>query len=132
MTRRSALCLAVIVIAVYLLTGCIGSRQTETGLVSGVIAGQPVAIKWTRDTEGHMNVEIPPALISAAVSGANTTPWGALGAGLVSLVLAGVAGRTSGTAGAQTQRANEHKADADEAWAKLLQSASMAPVKKDT
>jgi hypothetical protein len=125
MTCRQALCLAVICIALYFLTGCIGSRstQTETGMISGVIAGQVVAVKWTRDTEGHVNVEIPPALISAAMSGTSTTPWGAIIAGGVSLIGAAYAGRTSGTAAGQTQRANEHKADADEAWARLLEAA---------
>ncbi len=103
-----------------LLSGCLGSRQAETGQVSGVISGQPLVLKWTRDTENHTNLEIPPAVISALNAGASATPWGALIAGGVSIAMAAVAGRQSGVAKVQAQRADEHKADADAGWSEAL------------
>ncbi len=108
------MCLAVIAIALYLLTGCLDSRQSETGRASGVIAGQPVVLKWTRDTEGTTNIELPPALISGLASGASATPWGALLAGGASIVGAWAAAKAQ----ANAKRAEEHKADAAEGWAK--------------
>src|SRR4051812_46608147 len=116
MTNRQAMCLAVICIALCLLTGCLGTRQTETGAASGVIAGQPMVVKWTRDTEGHTSVELPPELMSAVGAAAGATPWGALIAGGVSIAAAAIAGRQTGVAKVQSQRAEEHKADAAEGW----------------
>ncbi len=117
MKRRTAMCLAVVMIALYLLTGCLGLSRTqaEKGAVSGVIAGQPVVVQWTRDTEGTTNVEIPPALVSALSTGVSATPWGALITGAASVVGAWSLARSQ----AQKTRADEHKADADEAWNKL-------------
>jgi hypothetical protein len=109
-----------LVLALYCLTGCLGHSSRETGAVSGVVAGQPVAITWRRDSEGHTTLEIPPALINAATAAANSTPWGALITGGVSLALAAVAGHQRGVAAVQTQRADEHKADADEGWSEAL------------
>jgi hypothetical protein len=115
MTRRQAMCLAVICIALYLLTGCLGTRQAEKGVVSGVISGQPVVLNWTRDTDSSVKLDIPPELISGLVSGASATPWGALIAGGASIVGAFAAAKAQ----ANAKRADEHKADADEAWARL-------------
>jgi uncharacterized protein YceK len=84
--RGPAMCLSAIskypwrflalVIAVYLLSGCalFGRTQAETGAVQGVVAGQPVAVKWTRDTEGKTTVELPPALMQAA-GALIPSPW---------------------------------------------------------
>jgi hypothetical protein len=110
-----------LVLALYCLTGCLGQSTRETGAVTGVVAGQPVAVTWRRDAEGHTTLEIPPALINAATAAAGATPWGALIAGGVSVAMAAVAGRQSGVAKVQAQRADEHKADADEGWAKATE-----------
>jgi hypothetical protein len=116
MSRRNAMCLAVVIIALYFLTGCWGTRQTESGEASGIVAGQPVVVKWTRDSDSHTNIEIPPALVSAMTSGLGTTPWGAVLAGGASIVGAWAAAKAQ----SNSKRADEHKADADEAWAKLV------------
>ncbi len=116
MKRRTAMCLAVVMIALYLLTGCLGTRQSETGRASGVISGQPVVVQWTRDTEGTVNLELPPALISGLTSGASATPWGALLAGGASIVGAWAAAKAQ----ANAKRAEEHKADAAEGWAEAM------------
>ncbi len=81
-----------------------------------MISGQPVVLKWTRDTEGQTTLEIPPALMTAATS----TPWGALFAGGASLVAAAVAANRQAAASAANKRADEHKADAAEGWAEAL------------
>lgn len=121
MKCRTAYCaaIALIALALLLLSGCLGQRQTETGAISGVVAGQPIVVKWTRDGESHTNLEIPPEVISGLTSGLSATPWGALIAGGVSIAAAAIAGRQSGVAKVQTARADEHKADSDEAWDKL-------------
>ncbi len=124
MKTRQALCLAVVMIALYFLTGCDVFRhsQSEQGLVSGVISGQPVVIKWTRDTEGTTKIEIPDALISGALAGVNATPWGALITGGVSVVAAAFAANRQAAATAANVRAEEHKADAAEGWAKATET----------
>jgi hypothetical protein len=109
-----------LVLALYCLTGCLGQTTRETGQASGMIAGQPVVITWKRDSEGHTSVELPPALISGLSAAANSTPWGALIAGGVSVVAAAVAGRQTGVAKVQAIRADEHKADADAGWSEAL------------
>lgn len=116
MTRRTALCLAVICLAIYFLTGCLTRSDEERGSASGVVAGQPLDIKWSKSSTGNTSVEVSPALVSALTAGANATPWGVLITGGLSLVSAWVAGQNRGTAVAATARANEHKADSDEAW----------------
>ncbi len=120
MKCRTALCFAVVLIALALmLCGCIGQRQSETGAVSGVVAGQPLVLKWTRDTEGTTSLDIPPALVSALSGAAGATPWGALIAGGASVIAAAVAANRQAAAKAATARADEHKADSDEAWDRL-------------
>ncbi len=123
MTRRQAMCLAVIMIALYLLTGCLGTRQSETGAVTGVVAGQPLVLKWTRDTEGQTTLEIPPALLTAATAAAGATPWGGIVATALALLPAIWGANRQGAATAANTRADEHKADSDEAWAKLVPEA---------
>jgi hypothetical protein len=118
MKCRTALCLAVAMIALCLLTSCLGRSESERGAVSGVIAGQPVAVTWTRDSEGRTTLEIPPALLNAAGAAANATPWGALLTGGASAVAAAAAAY----ARAQSQRASEHKSDAAEGWAEALKT----------
>jgi hypothetical protein len=109
-----------LVLALYCLTGCLGQTTRETGQASGMIAGQPLVVTWKRDSEGHTSVELPPALISGLSAAANSTPWGALIAGGVSVVAAAVAGRQTGVAKVQAIRADEHKADAAEGWSEAL------------
>ena len=63
-----------LVIALYLLCGCLGRTQTEQGAIQGTVAGQPVAVKWTRDTSGETHIDLPPG-IAQAVGNFLPEPW---------------------------------------------------------
>lgn len=117
MKPRTALCLAVATLALYLLTGCgLNRKQAETGAVSGSLNGQPLSVQWTRDTDGTTTIQLPPAVTTAA--GFLPSPWGELAQGALALIAGGgvIAAR------AQSRRAAEHKADADEGWSRALKA----------
>ena len=111
---RYPLRLATIALALYFLTGCVNRTQTETGAIQGSLNGQPVAIQWQRDSEGHTTVTVPPAVSVAA--GFLPPPWGEI----ASLGLSLVAGGGIIAARSANRRAEEHKADAVEGWSRAL------------
>lgn len=102
-----------LILAVLALPGCLRSQMTETGAVHGVLNGQPVAVEWQRDSEGRTSVVLPPIVTAAA--GFLPPPWGDIATGVMGLIAAGglVAAKKNGV------RADEHKADAIEGWAKV-------------
>ncbi len=106
LTARAAL-------VILMLSGCVRTQTTETGSARGSLNGQPVAIEWQRDADGHTSLTVPPIISGAA--GLLPAPWG----DLASLVLALVAGGGAVAAKTQASRANEHKADAAEGWSKF-------------
>ncbi len=112
--------LDVVMIALaFLLCGCFSNRSAETGAVTGVVAGQPVVLKWTRDTEGTTTVDIPPALITAATDAA-TGNWMDLAIKTAAGISVAVAAWNAKGAQAANKRADEHKADAAEGWAEAM------------
>lgn len=105
--------LILILTAAVALPGCLRSQVSETGAVHGVLNGQPVAVEWQHDSEGRTSVVLPPIMTAAA--GFLPAPWGDIATGIMGLIAAGglVAAKKNGA------RADEHKADAAEGWAKV-------------
>ncbi len=125
MKRRTAMCLAVIAIALYLLTGCAETRvqkQTQTDRsgsahIAGQVNGLPVdvVIDFNSQTNGkaqelrQVNVTVPPALGGVAQLVALLTTGGGLGA--VGLLIRNL-----------MAQANTHKENENEAWDLLLKA----------
>lgn len=103
--------LILLLTAVLLVSGC-GSRQEtkEHGTAVGQFNGTPLQVEWKRDSEGTTTVLVPPLVTAAA--GLLPSPWGDIATAVLALTTGGAAI----AARSQKQRADEHKADADEGW----------------
>ena len=120
MNTRRAILLAAVMVGLYWLTGCTSRDESENGQAAGVFNGQPLAVRWSRDSHGTTTIDVPPALMSAMQGASAATPWGPLVAGGLSTVLAAYAAHQRAQASAAKLRAEEHKADAAEGWAEAM------------
>lgn len=107
-----------LLIAVLSLSGCGLSRSdTETGTVAGQLNGAPVELKWQRDSEGDIRIQLPPvAQMAASVL---PPPWGTV----ATLLASGLTAASGAFALSAKKRADEHKADAAEGWKLALDGA---------
>jgi hypothetical protein len=106
------------------LGGCgFATRDMETGAVSGQLNGFPVELKWQRDGEGNVRVQLPP--IATVAAGLIPPPWGEIASGLLALL----AGSSAVAARMCSKRAEEHKADAEEGWKRALEGPKFPDVR---
>jgi len=107
------------------LSGCNVSSSTlkemEQGAIAGTFNGQPVEIRWARQKNGEVKVDlnIPINPQTAAKVIASATPWGEIILGGMTLLTGALAGHQAAAAKKERNRADFHEKDAEEGYQKL-------------
>ncbi len=99
-------------------------KEMEQGAIAGTFNGQPVEIRWARQKNGEVKVDLnipitPQTVIKAAAA---ATPWGEIILGGISLLSTAVAGHGLSAARKEKRRADFHEKDAEDGYQKLDQA----------